>query len=134
VTHVIARTIKNAETVIVKSRASMTTGVESTTMGTAVVSINGNSSGAEQCEVPLLGLASAIAFGVAGSLLGYSFFSRKRRLPISGQICLGVLAGCAGVVTWMKREEEMEAAHHVIHHVHEVRDARWLRKNPVAYG
>jgi len=103
-------------------------------MDNAVVSINANRSRAKECDVPLLGLASAIAFAVAGSLLGYSFFSKKRRLPVSGQICLGVLAGCAGVVTWIQREEEMEAAHHVIDHVHEVRDAQWLKKNPVAYG
>jgi hypothetical protein len=103
-------------------------------MDTAVVSIRANRSRAEECDVPLLGLASAMAFAAAGSLLGYSFFSRKRRLPVSGQICLGVLAGCAGIVTWLKRQEEIEAAHHLVHHVHEVRDARWLKKNPVAYG
>jgi hypothetical protein len=45
-----------------------------------------------------------------------------------------VLAGCAGVVTWRKRQEEIEAARHLIDHVHEVRDARWLKKHPVAYG
>ena len=103
-------------------------------MDTAVVSTHANRSRAEQSEVPLLGLASAIAFAAAGGVLGYSLFSKNRRLPISGQICVGVLAGCAGVVTWRKRQEEIEAARHLIDHVHEVRDARWLKKHPVAYG
>ena len=111
----------------------MATGVESTTMDTAVVSTHANRSRAKQDEIPLLGLASAIALAATGSLLGYSLFSKKRRLPISGQICLGVMAGCAGVMTWKKRQEEIEAAHHLIDHVHEVRDARWLKKNPVEY-
>jgi hypothetical protein len=112
----------------------MTTEVESTTMDTAVVSTNANPSKAGQCDVFLVGLASAVAFAAAGSLLCYSLFSKKRRLPISGQLCLGVLAGCAGAVTWKKRREEMEAARHLIDHVHEVRDTRWLKKHPVAYG
>ena len=103
-------------------------------MNTADVSIHASRARAEQGEVPVLGLASAIALAAAGSVLGYSLLSRKRRLPISGQICLGALAACAGMVTWMRREEEMEAAHHLVHHVHVVRDARWLKKNPVAYG
>jgi hypothetical protein len=103
-------------------------------MDTAVVSTHPNPSRAQEWDVPLLGLASTFALAAAGSLLGYSLLSRKWRLPISGQICLGALAACAGVVSWMKRQEEMEAAHHLVHHVHEVRDARWLKKNPVAYG
>ena len=82
----------------------------------------------------LVGLLSAVAFATAGSWLGYSLFSSKRRLPVAGQLVLGVLAGCAGVLTWKKREAEAEAARHLVHHVHEVQDARWLRKNPVAYG
>ena len=103
-------------------------------MNTAVISTRANSSTAGQGEVPVLGLASALALAAAGSLLGYSLLSKKRRLPISGQVCLGVLAGCAGIVTWMKRQDEIDAAHHFAHHVHVVRDARWLKKNPVAYG
>ena len=103
-------------------------------MNTEVMSTRAFPARADQGEVPVLGLASAIALAAAGSLLGYSLLSRKRRLPVSGQICLGALAACAGLVTWMKREEELEAAHHFAHHVHVVRDARWLKKHPVAYG
>lgn len=82
----------------------------------------------------MVGLVSAIVFAAAGSLLSYSLLSRKRRLPVTGQLFLGVLAGCAGAMTWKKRQEEALAARHLLGHMHEVRDARWLRKNPVAYG
>ena len=103
-------------------------------METAVVSTDARLPNGEQSNLPLVGLASTIAFVAAASLLGYSFISKKRRLPVLGQLCLGVLAGCAGVVTWSKRQEEAEAARHLIGHIHEVRDNRWLKKHPVAYG
>jgi hypothetical protein len=98
-----------------------------------MVSTNADPSDAGQRDV-FLGLASAVAFAAAGSLLGYSLLSRKRRVPVSGQLLLGVLAGCAGMVTWKKRQQEMDAARHLMDHVHEVRDTRWLKKHPVAYG
>ena len=79
-------------------------------------------------------VASTLAFAAAGSLLGYSFFAPKERRSVSGQVCLGVLVLCAGVVTWQKRQEEAEAARRLVHHVKGARDARWLRKNPVAYA
>ena len=75
----------------------------------------------------------AVVCAAAGSWLGFSL-SSSAALPVAGQLFLGVLAGCAGVVTWKKRQEELKAAHHLIDHVHEVRDARWLKKHPVAYG
>ena len=103
-------------------------------METAVKSTKTNLVRAPQECVPVVGLASAVAFAAAGSLLGISLLARKRRLPIPGQLCLGALAGCAAAVTWMKRKEEMEAARHLVRHVHVVRDARWLKKHPVAYG
>jgi hypothetical protein len=89
---------------------------------------------AAQTEVPVLGLASAVAFAAAGSVLGLSLLARKRWLPVPFQLGLGVLAGCAAVVTWSQRQEEMAAARQLVQHAHEARDARWLRKNPVAYG
>jgi hypothetical protein len=110
---------------------SMRREVERATMETAVRSANGSPASA---DAALVGLMSAVACAAAGSWLGFSFLSRKRRLPVAGQVFLGVLAGCAGVMTWKKRQAEMDAAHHLIDHVHEVRDARWLKKNPVAYG
>jgi high-affinity Fe2+/Pb2+ permease len=100
-------------------------------MQTAVRSANGNPA---SNDAALVGLVSAVACAAAGSWLGFSILSRKRRMPVAGQLLLGVLAGCAGVVTWKKRQAEMEAAHNLIDHVHEVRDARWLKKHPVAYG
>jgi len=87
-----------------------------------------------QATVPVLGLASAVAFAAAGSVLGLSLLARRRWLPVPFQLGLGVLAGCAAVVTWSQRQEEIAAARQLVHHAHEVRDARWLRKNPVAYG
>ncbi len=102
-------------------------------MDSAVVSINANTSTTCQGDV-FLGLASAVAFAAAGTLLGYSLLSKKRRVPVSGQLLLGVLAGCAGMVTWKKRQQEIDAARHLMDHVHEVRDTRWLKKHPVAYG
>jgi hypothetical protein len=102
-------------------------------MDSTVVSINANTSATRQGDV-FLGLASAVAFAAAGSLLGYSLLSKKRRVPVSGQLLLGVVAGCAGMVTWKKRQQEIDAARHLMEHVHEVRDTRWLKKHPVAYG
>jgi hypothetical protein len=83
---------------------------------------------------PMLGLASAVAFAAAGTALACSLLARKRRLSVLAQVCLGAVAGCAAVVTWQQRQQEMDAARHLIDHVHEVRDARWLKKHPVAYG
>jgi high-affinity Fe2+/Pb2+ permease len=102
-------------------------------MQTAVTSADANAATTANYGA-LVGLVSAVAFAAAGTWLGYSLFSRKRTLPVAGQVLLGALAGCAGVMTWTKREEEAEAARHLAHHVHEVRDVRWIRKNPVAYG
>src|SRR5450631_1396572 len=102
-------------------------------MQTAVISANETPASASS-DAALLGLLSAVACAAAGSWLGFSFLSRKRRLPVVGQLFLGVLAGCAGAVTWKQRQAEADAARHLVHHVHEVRDKRWLKKNPVAYG
>jgi hypothetical protein len=97
---------------------------------------NGDASGlrAVRSDVPVVSVASAVALAAAGSLLGYSLFAKKRRLPASGKVLLGVVAGFAGLGMWVKRQEEMDAARRVMGHVHEVRDARWLKKHPVAYG
>lgn len=102
-------------------------------METAVTSGNLTQEQASERDA-VVGLVSAVACAAAGTWLGYSLLCRKRRLPIAGQILLGALTGFAGVLTWMKREQEMDAAHHLIDHVHEVRDTRWLKKHPVAYG
>jgi hypothetical protein len=68
-------------------------------------------------------------------MLAWSFLpSSKRRVSIAGQLSLGVMAACAAVVIWSKRQEEASAARHLFTHIHEVRDARWLKKNPIAYG
>jgi hypothetical protein len=103
-------------------------------MDTVVRSEYAGAAKTPQCGVPMVGLASAVAFATAGSLLGLSLLARKRRQPISGQLCLGVLAGCAAAVTWMKRKEQVDAARHLLHHIHKAQDARWLRKNPIAYA
>jgi hypothetical protein len=88
-----------------------------------------------QNGVPVVGLASAVACVAAASLLAWSFLpSKKRRTPIAGQVSLGLLSACAAVVVWKKREQEANAARHLMTHIHEVRDTRWLKKNPIAYG
>ena len=99
-------------------------------METAVKSTYANGS----CDVPLAGLASAVAFVAAGSLLGYSLFSKKRRVPVSAQIGLGVLAGCAGVVIWKDRQGEALAARQFIGHINDKRDAHWLKRHPITYA
>jgi hypothetical protein len=38
------------------------------------------------------------------------------------------------VLVWKRRQEELSAARHLMAHIHEVRDARWLKKHPIAYG
>jgi hypothetical protein len=85
--------------------------------------------------VPVVGLASALTFAAAASLLVWSLFPGTRRRPsIVGQVSLGVLAAGAAVVVWNQRQEEAAAARHLVTHIHEVRDARWLKKHPIAYG
>ena len=85
--------------------------------------------------IPVVALASSLAFLAAASLLVWSLFpARKRNASIVGQVALGVLAGSAATVLWSKRQEEAAAAHHLMHHIHEVRDTRWLKKHPIAYG
>jgi len=87
------------------------------------------------CEAgPALALASTLAFAAAGTLLGYSLIAKKRRIPVSVKILLGLVAGGAGALTWSRREQELATARHLIGRVHDVRDARWLKKHPVAYG
>jgi hypothetical protein len=104
-------------------------------MDSVETSTQGTTSKAPQAEVPVVGLASAVACAAATSLLAWSLFpSKRRRAPLAGQVSLGVLAACAAVVVWKKREEEANAARHLISHIHEVRDTRWLKKNPIAYG
>jgi hypothetical protein len=86
-------------------------------------------------DIPVVALASALAFTAAASLLVWSLFpTRKRNASIVGQIALGVLAGSTAAVLWNRRKEEAAAAHHLIDHIHEVRDTRWLKKHPIAYG
>jgi hypothetical protein len=104
-------------------------------MNSAETSTQGTTSKASQEGVPVVALASAVACAAAASLLAWSLFpAKKRRTSISGQVSLGVLTACAAVVVWKKREEEASAARHLIKHIHEVRDTRWLKKNPIAYG
>jgi hypothetical protein len=88
-----------------------------------------------QDSVPVVGLASVLTFAAAASLLVWSLVpGRKRRPSIVGQVSLGVLAAGAAVVIWNQRQEEAAAARHLFTHIHEVRDARWLKKHPIAYG
>jgi hypothetical protein len=88
-----------------------------------------------QCAVPLIAVASTLALAAAGTLLVCSLFpSKKRRLSISSQVCLGALVACAGALTWKNRQQEVDAARHLVAHVNQARDARWLRKNPIAYA
>jgi hypothetical protein len=103
-------------------------------METAVTTENRNEACA-QCNCgSVVGLASAVTFAAAGSLLGYSLLARNRRIPVPVQVLLGLVAGGAGVMTWRKRQEELAAAREFMDHVHDVRDKRWLKKHPVAYG
>ena len=104
-------------------------------MDWAEPSAKGTTSNPPQESVPVVGLASALTFAAAASLLVYSLFpSRRRRAPISGQVSLGVLAASAAVLVWKRRQEELSVARHLMTHIHEVRDARWLKKHPIAYG
>jgi hypothetical protein len=82
--------------------------------------------------LPVVVLASAAAIA-AGGLLACSLRG-KRRTSLSGQVCLGLLAGCAAAVIWNRRREEASAARHLMAQIHDVCDARWLKKHPIAYG
>jgi hypothetical protein len=85
-------------------------------------------------SLPVMALASTLAFAAAGTLLGYSLLAKKRRISVPVKLLLGLVAGGAGAVIWSKRQEEIEAARDLIERVHDVRDKRWLKKHPVAYG
>jgi hypothetical protein len=88
-----------------------------------------------QDAVPVLALASAATFAGAATLLVASLFpGKKGRASFFGQVCLGALAAGAAAVVWNKRQEEVSAARHLMTHIHEVRDTRWLKKHPIAYG
>jgi hypothetical protein len=101
-------------------------------MDTALRSANANT---PQSTVPVVVLASTFALAAAGTLLACSLFpARKHRLSIPSQVCLGALVALAGAVTWRNRQEEMAAARHIVAHVNHARDARWLKKNPIAYA
>jgi hypothetical protein len=87
------------------------------------------------CEgVPVLALASTLAFAAAGTLLGYSFAAQKRRMSVPVKLLLGLVAVGVGAVIWNRREEEIAAARQLMEHVHDARDKRWLKRHPVAYG
>lgn len=103
-------------------------------METAVATEGRNEACAECCCGSVVGVASAVTFAAAGSLLGYSVLARRRRIPVGVQLLLGLVAGGAAVMTWRKRQEELAAAREFVHHVHDVRDKRWLKRHPVAYG
>ena len=90
---------------------------------------------AVQDEVPVVGLASAVAVAAATSLLGFSMLpGGKRRLSMSSQVGLGVLALCAAALVWIERQEEAAAARRLMAHIDHVRDDRWLRKHPIDFG
>ncbi len=104
-------------------------------MDTAEVFAQGIASNKPEDGIPVVALASTLACAAAASLLAWSLFpSRRRRASISGQVSLGLLAACAAVVVWQKRKEEATAARHLFTHLNEVRDARWLKRHPIAYG
>jgi threonine/homoserine efflux transporter RhtA len=104
-------------------------------MDTALISANANTPDTPQSTVPVVALASTLALAAAGTLLACSLFpAKKHRLSISSQVFLGALVALAGAVTWKKREEEVAAARHLVDHVNHARDARWLRKHPIAYA
>jgi hypothetical protein len=108
---------------------------ETAIMYTAVRSAYANSSNRPQSGVPVVALASTVALAAAGTLLACSLFpAKKRRLSIPSQVCLGALVALAGAVTWKNRQEQLEAARHLVAQVNHARDARWLKKNPIAYA
>ena len=89
----------------------------------------------EQEEVPLVGFASAVAVAAATSLLGFSMLpGGRRRLSMSSQVGLGVLAACAAALVWIERQEEATAARKLFAHIDHVRDDRWLKKHPINFG
>ena len=104
-------------------------------MDTAVNFPNVPGSKTTQDSVPALALASAVVTAAAGSLLGFSFLpGGKRRVSNTTRLGLSVLIACAGIVLWAKREEEAEAARHLLHYIGDKRDERWLRHNPIDFG
>lgn len=75
------------------------------------------------------------AVGAVIGVLGICLTTKQRR----GQSAiLGGLIGCAlgfgGGVAWCTRNQTSAVARNALKNVQAVRDARWLRKNPVAYA
>lgn len=104
-------------------------------MDTQVTSVNAKTPDSSHSSVPVLALASTFALAAAGTLFACSLLpSIKRRIPVPGQVCLGALVACFGALTWRNRQQELDAARNIVAHVHQARDTRWLKKNPVAYA
>jgi hypothetical protein len=120
--------------VVAQKRFNSLGGVESLDMGTAESLETVRAQDAACERVPVLALASTLAFAAAGTLLGYSFAAKKRRISVPAKLLLGLVAGGVGAVIWNWREEEIAAARDLMERVHDVRDRRWLKKHPVAYG
>ena len=75
-----------------------------------------------------------IAVGTTlGVLAAYSKSSRKTRRAVLGGL-VGSVVGFGGGVAWASRRVTGAAARRAIGEVNTVRDARWLRKNPIAYA
>jgi hypothetical protein len=104
-------------------------------MNTPETLAEGTSPKAPDDGLPLIALASAATLAGTATLLVASLFpGRNRRASLVGQVCLGALAAGVAAVVWNKRQEEIAAARHLMTHIHEVRDTRWLKKHPIAYG
>ncbi|MDP9051625.1 MAG: hypothetical protein M3O31_13040 [Acidobacteriota bacterium] len=103
-------------------------------MHTAETSANPTTSPLAADTLPVAALASVALLAAAGTLLACSLFPGKRRSSIPGQLFLGLLSASAAAVIWNQRQQEADAARHLMSHIHEVRDTRWLKKHPIAYG
>jgi hypothetical protein len=75
-----------------------------------------------------------IAIGTAiGVLAACSKRSRKVHHAVLGGL-VGSVVGFGGGVAWASRGVTGAAARGAVDKVNTVRDARWLRKNPIAYA
>jgi hypothetical protein len=75
------------------------------------------------------------AVGVAVGALGVCLATKSKsgRGALAGGL-LGGIVGFAGGVAWGSREATSVMARRAARNIGEVRDQRWLEKNPVAYA
>jgi hypothetical protein len=75
-----------------------------------------------------------VAGAILGAVAGYLLSERERtKYTVIGSL-LGGAIGLSGSMTWSGRRVIGGIASEAMHNINEVRDQRWLDKNPIDYA